>query len=88
MAIPTNMPALQLVGRDGNAYFILGRAQVAARRAGWSADEIKEFNNEAMSSDYAHLLQTCATYFDVDGEDEDDFAQDDDDNPYPFGEED
>jgi len=58
-------PVVQLVGRDGNAFAIMGAAQKAARRAGWTPDEINEYLAEAKSSDYDHLLQTTMRYFDV-----------------------
>ena len=56
---------LTLVGEDGNAFMILGRARAALRRARrmdlWDA-----FNKEATSGDYNNLLATCMRYFDVD----------------------
>lgn len=57
--------SLKFSGEDGNAFFIIGRAQRAARDAGISKEEIDEFLNEAMDDDYDHLLQTCMKYFDV-----------------------
>jgi len=57
---------VKLVGEDGNAFAILGRCSKAARRAGLSGDEIKEFTNEATSGDYDNLLMTCMKYFDCD----------------------
>ena len=58
-------PVLKLVGQDGNAFMILGLAQRAAKKAGWSKEEISEFMTEAQSGDYDHLLQTCTEYFEV-----------------------
>ena len=57
---------LALLGEDGNAFSILGRAQRAMRRAG-HADRIAEFKRDATSGDYDHLLQACFRWFDVDG---------------------
>lgn len=51
-------PKLQLSGMDGNAFGILGRWRDAARKAGWSAEEIEAVMTEAMSGDYDHLLAT------------------------------
>ena len=59
-------PKLKIIGEDGNAFFILGHAQRAAKKAHWSEEKIKEFMDEARSGDYDHLLQTCVEYFDVD----------------------
>ena len=58
-------PELKLVGSDGNAFMVIGKAIGVARRAGWSQEEIEKFRKEAMEGDYDHLLQTCMDYFDV-----------------------
>ena len=57
-------PKVELVGRDGNAFAILGRVQKALRRAGFR-DEAEQFYEEASSGDYDHLLATCHRYVDV-----------------------
>ena len=49
---------LQLVGEDGNAYFIMGRFSRGARKAGWTDDEVKEVIDECKSGDHDHLLAT------------------------------
>ena len=58
-------PELDLSDQDGNAFSILVRAAKVARRAGWSAEELTKFREEATSGDYDHLLQTCEKYFEV-----------------------
>jgi hypothetical protein len=55
---------VQLTGQDGNAFFILGRCQGAARKAGVPSDQIKAFMDEASAGDYDHLLATCMRWFD------------------------
>ena len=60
-----NAPTLAMVGEDGNAYAILGRAQRVARQAGWPQETIKAVMDEAMAGDYDHLLCTMMTYFDA-----------------------
>ena len=55
---------VQLTGKDGNAFFILGRCQGAARKAGVPNDQIKAFMDEASAGDYDHLLATCMRWFD------------------------
>jgi len=70
MATQTNPPEgdkphLTLVGEDGNAMSIMGRASKVLRRAG-RADEVPAFMAEAMAGDYDHVLQTCMKWFDVD----------------------
>ena len=57
-----NKPKLELMGQDGNAFFILGRAQRVARQNNMDWDKIR---NEATSGDYDHLLQTMMKYFEV-----------------------
>jgi hypothetical protein len=53
---------MKLVGADGNAFAIMGRFQGAARRAGWSQEEISAVLKEAQSGDYDHLLVTIANH--------------------------
>lgn len=60
----TGIP-LKMVGEDGNAFLILGRASKALRRAK-KPELIKEFQNEATAGDYNHLLKTCMEWFEVD----------------------
>jgi len=64
--VQVEKPELELVGQDGNAFFILGRAKGAMRKAGWSKELQEEVMNEATSGDYDKLLQTMMKYFDVD----------------------
>jgi hypothetical protein len=64
---------LSLVGEDGNAFSILGRAQKVLRKGG-KGDLLNEFMEKAMSGDYDNLLHTCMEYFDCDeGEEEDEY---------------
>ena len=48
---------MQLVGTDGNAYSILGNFQRAARKQGWSKDQITKVMDEATSGDYNNMLR-------------------------------
>ena len=61
-------PFLRMVGEDGNAFAILGRAQRVAKANGLDWNKIKA---EATSGDYDNLLCTMMKYFDVDGDEED-----------------
>ena len=63
---------VQLTGRDGNAFNILGSMREAMRRAKDDdgkpvvpAADIEKFTNEATNSDYDHLLATCMKWCDV-----------------------
>ncbi len=59
-------PRLHLVGEDHDALAILGRAQRAARAAGWSGDRIEQVMTEAISGGYGHLVATMTRHFDTD----------------------
>jgi hypothetical protein len=58
-------PLVNLVGEDGNAFSILARCRRAAKKAGWSVDQWETFKEEAMMSDYDHLLQAVMYHFEV-----------------------
>jgi hypothetical protein len=58
-------PVVKLVGRDGNAFAILGACRKAAMRAGWPAERVKAVLDEMTSGDYDHLLATATEHFDV-----------------------
>jgi hypothetical protein len=53
---------LKLVGLNGNAFAILGAFNSAAKKQGWTREEIAEVTKEAMSKDYDHLLATIADH--------------------------
>jgi len=58
-------PELKLVGEDGNAFNIIGKAVKVARKEGWSEERVKKFQEECFSGDYDHVLQTCMENFEV-----------------------
>ena len=45
-----------LVGVDGNAYSIMAYVQSAMKDVGFSKEDIDAYLDDAMSSDYTHLL--------------------------------
>ena len=55
---------VKLVGEDGNAFVILGKVSKEFRQAGYDLD-FKEYQTQAMSGDYDHLLITTMTYVNV-----------------------
>jgi len=63
---------VQLVGEDGNAFFILGRVSGEMKRERISEAEQKAFMDEAQSSDYNNLLRTVEQWVTADP-DPDDF---------------
>jgi len=56
---------VQLTGEDGNAFAILGAVVKGLKKAGASPVEIDEFQQEAMSGDYNHLLRVCMQWVNV-----------------------
>jgi hypothetical protein len=56
---------VRLVGKNGNAFAILGAVKKALREDGVPQGEIDKFLEEASSGDYDHLLQTCLKWVNV-----------------------
>ena len=52
---------VKLIGRDGNAFAIIGHVSKALRRAGHEEDAAA-FMKEASSGDYNHLLVTAMSF--------------------------
>lgn len=63
---------LELVGLDGNAFFLMGAFQRQAQREKWASEEIKKVLDECQSSDYNHLLVTLMNHCESPDEEEDD----------------
>ena len=55
-------PVLRLIGCNGNAFNILGKAMKIAKQNGMDWNEIK---TKAMSGDYSNLLNVMTEYFEV-----------------------
>jgi hypothetical protein len=71
---------LELVGLDGNAFSLLGAFSKAARRQGWTPEEIKVVRDKATSGNYDNLLMVLAMHTESPDEDEDDGDSDECDN--------
>lgn len=56
---------VKLVGEDGNAFSILARVSKALKQAGISKEEINEFQKEATSKDYNHLLSVVMQWVNI-----------------------
>ena len=63
--VSTVKPRLVLTGKDGNAFAILGAARKAARRAGWSNQQIDNYTSAATAGDYGNLLAITMQMFEV-----------------------
>ena len=48
---------LKLEELNGNAFALIGYFRKEAKRAGWSDEETKKVQYDAISDDYSHLLQ-------------------------------
>lgn len=55
-------PEVGLVGQDLNAFAILAECQRAMRLADFPKADIDKFYDEAVASDYNHLLQTARVW--------------------------
>ncbi len=55
-------PKLKLIGTDGNAFALLGKASRIAKQNNMDWETIQK---EATNGDYNHLLFTLCEYFDV-----------------------
>lgn len=69
VTLPTNKPKVELIGRDGNAFAVMGACKKAAQRAGWTNEQQEALLAEMMDGDYDHLLATALKYFTVGGRD-------------------
>lgn len=56
---------VELLGQNGNAFFILGAVQKELKRGGATPEQVKEFMDDATSGDYDHLLQTVMSWVEV-----------------------
>ncbi len=65
IAKPHQKPHLKLVGTDGNAFSIIGRASQALREAGCPAATIQEYQAKAKSGDYDTVLRTTMEFCEV-----------------------
>lgn len=57
--------SVQLTGRDGNAFAVIGTVKVALRLAGVPASEIQRYTEEATSGDYNNVLATSMRWVNV-----------------------
>lgn len=65
MKKPDTKPVVNLIGKDGNAFGIMGRVKQALKRAGADKEYIDKYLSEATSRDYNHLLTVSIEYVEV-----------------------
>lgn len=56
---------VQLTGKDGNAFAIIGRVAAALNAAGVEPEKIAEYRTESTSGNYDHVLQTAMAWVEV-----------------------
>jgi hypothetical protein len=56
---------VKLIGRDGNAFAILGAVQKELKKAGAPQEDLDAYFAEATSGDYDHLLATTLKWVKV-----------------------
>ncbi len=56
---------VELTEVGGNAFAIIGTVRKALRKGGATPEQITEFQSDATSGDYDHLLQTCMEWVNV-----------------------
>jgi hypothetical protein len=58
-------PKVKLIGKDGNAYSIMGYCHRAWAKASLPEAKWDEIRTEMMAGNYDHLLRTAMKYFRV-----------------------
>jgi hypothetical protein len=56
---------VKLIGKDGNAFNLIGLVSNALRKAKAPKEEVRKFQKEAMSGDYDNVLITCMDWVNV-----------------------
>lgn len=62
---PTKLAKVKLIGNDGNAFAIMGACMREGRKAGYTKEQLDQYQKESMSGDYDNLLCTAMKWFDV-----------------------
>ena len=62
---PITKPTVKLIGRDGNAFSVMGLVKKALKHAGADKEYIDKYLNAATSGDYDHLLVVSMEYVNV-----------------------
>ncbi len=65
MKAPLTKPTVKLIGRDGNAFAVMGRVKQALKHAGADKEYIDKYLSEAISGDYNRLIAVSMKYVEV-----------------------
>lgn len=60
------VPTVNLVGTNGNAFAVISAVKGAMRDADWTKEEMTEIMDDMMSINYNHLLAVVCTVCEVD----------------------
>lgn len=71
---PPKKVTMNLVGLDGNAISLLTEFQRAARKQGWTSEEIQEVQEYAKNGEYNHVLRVLMAH--TEPGDDDDYDDD------------
>lgn len=63
--MPKYQVKVQLSGRDGNAFAIMGAVQKALKQAGATKSELDQYFAESTSGDYDNLLRVAMEWVEV-----------------------
>jgi hypothetical protein len=62
---PETKPTVKLVGKDGNAFGIMGRVRRKLAEAGADQEYVNKYLQESMGGNYDNLLVTAMKYVNV-----------------------
>ena len=65
MVEPREKPTVNFLGIDGNSLSIVGHVKDALRKAGADEEYVKNYQMEALSGNYDHLLVVTMEYVHV-----------------------
>lgn len=63
--MPKTDVTVNLLGTDGNAFFVLAKVLKALKDAGYTKTDIEKYREEAMSGDYNNLLRVTQEWVHV-----------------------
>lgn len=62
---PAKKPVVNLIGKNGNPFAILGAVKAALKKSGADKAYIDQYLSEAMSGDYSNLLAVSMDYVEI-----------------------
>jgi hypothetical protein len=62
---PEHLAKVELIGKDGNVFYLIAMCLRAARRAKYTKEQVDAFTAEVKSGDYDHALLVMQEWFEV-----------------------